>query len=251
MNAKDVLNREFSSQNFVDDKFCDQVLMKYRDVADNYARVENAIAVLSDLREKVSYLYCGGFSRMLKDFVGQTDYKIPSIWEEAIFKLIHPDDLLLKHTNELCFFHFIKRQAKKKRGNFYMISKLRMLGVKNCYIPVLHRLFYIPFGSDDTLRLALCLYSPLSFDISMKGAIVDSVNGNITQITQQYKDNILSIREKQVLSLIDKGLTSKEISEDLFISKNTVSRHRQEILCKLQARNSIEACRKAKDLELI
>ena len=52
-------------------------------------------------------------------------------------------------------------------------------------------------------------------------------------------------------SQIDKGLMSKEISGRLSISINTVSRHRQEILGKLQVKNSIEACRIAKDLKLI
>ena len=62
---------------------------------------------------------------------------------------------------------------------------------------------------------------------------------------------ILSDRERQVLRLIDKGLMSKNIAERLSISINTVSRHRQEILSKLQVKNSIEACRIAKDLGLI
>ena len=37
----------------------------------------------------------------------------------------------------------------------------------------------------------------------------------------------------------------------LSISINTINRHRQEILGKLQVKNSIEACRIAKDLKLI
>ena len=59
------------------------------------------------------------------------------------------------------------------------------------------------------------------------------------------------MREKQVLKLIDKGLMSKDIAEMLSISIYTVNRHRQEILGKLQVKNSIEACRIAKDLKLI
>ncbi|WP_288357716.1 response regulator transcription factor [uncultured Bacteroides sp.] len=73
----------------------------------------------------------------------------------------------------------------------------------------------------------------------------------MTEIGKQDSTRILSVREKQVLSLIDKGLTSKKIAETLSISINTVSRHRQEILGKLQVKNSIEACRVAKDLKLI
>lgn len=73
----------------------------------------------------------------------------------------------------------------------------------------------------------------------------------MTEIGKQDSTRILSVREKQVLSLIGKGLTSKKIAETLSISINTVSRHRQEILGKLQVKNSIEACRVAKDLKLI
>jgi len=40
-------------------------------------------------------------------------------------------------------------------------------------------------------------------------------------------------------------------SSMLSISVNTVSRHRQEILGKLQVKNSIEACRIAKELQLL
>ena len=39
--------------------------------------------------------------------------KVPSIWEEEIFRLFHPDDLASKHLQELCFFHFVKCQPKK------------------------------------------------------------------------------------------------------------------------------------------
>ncbi len=63
--------------------------------------------------------------------------------------------------------------------------------------------------------------------------------------------HILSEREKQVLRLIDRGMMSKHIADSLFISINTVSRHRQRILQKLKVSNSIEACRIAKNLGII
>ena len=47
-------------------------------------------------------------------------------------------------------------------------------------------------------------------------------------------DNVqVSDREKQVIKLLASGKTSKEIANELFISSNTVSRHRQNILSKL------------------
>ena len=49
----------------------------------------------------------------------------------------------------------------------------------------------------------------------------------------------------------NKGMSSIDISNTLSISKNTVSSHRQNILEKLQAKNSVEACKIAKEMKLI
>ncbi len=76
--------------------------------------------------------------------------------------------------------------------------------------------------------------------MSAKCVIIDSVNGRTTALDGYNDTKILSVREKQVLMLIDKGLTSKEISETLSISINTVSRHRQEILGKLQVKTQLK-----------
>lgn len=251
MDTRDILNKEFFAQDFAEEQPYAEMLNRYKDIACNYARMENAIAVLSDLRTNVSYVYYGSFSQMLGIGKCGNESKVSSIWEEEIFKLIHPDDLASKHLQELCFFHFIKRQPKKKRTDYYLTSKLRMKNNTNRYIPILHRMFYIPVPSNDTLWLALCLYSLLLFDIPAKCLIINSANGQMTESDKQDNTRILSVREKQILIFIDKGLTSKEIAEILSISVNTVSRHRQELLAKLQVKNSIEACRIAKDLKLI
>lgn len=251
MDTIDILNNEFLTQDFAEEQPYAELLDKYKDIARNYAQMENAVAVLSDLRTNISYIYYGSFSRMLKIDKSGNEGKVSSIWEKEIFKLIHPDDLADKHLQELCFFHFIKRQPRRKRADYYLTSKLRMKSGTNNYIPVLHRMFYVSAPSNDTLWLALCLYSPLLFEIPAKCLIINSSNGQMTEIDKQNNSRILSAREKQVLDLIDKGLTSKKIAETLFISINTVSRHRQEILGKLQVKNSIEACRVAKNLKLI
>lgn len=251
MDTKDILNKEFSTQDFTSGQTCSELLDIYKTVASNYARMENAIAVLSDLRKNDSYIYYGGFLKVLGIGDNPVEDRLSSIWEEGIFRLIHPDDLAGKHLQELCFYHFIKRLPKSRRQDYYLTSKLRMKTSSGDYIPALHRMFYIPLPSNDTLWLALCLYSPLTFDIPAKCLIINSANGQTTELGKQDSNKILSEREKQVLNLIDKGLTSKSIAGMLSISINTVSRHRQEILSKLQVKNSIEACRIAKDLEII
>ena len=55
----------------------------------------------------------------------------------------------------------------------------------------------------------------------------------------------LTPRELEVVKLIAEGLTSEVISEQLFISKKTVDRHRANVLEKLGMRNRVELTRYA------
>lgn len=254
MDIIDKLNNKFLKQDFTQAKrsLYSEELEKYKGIACNYARMENAISVLSDMHTNISYIYYGGFSKVLgmNDATDAED-KINSIWEENILKQIHPEDLHSKYLQELRFFHFMKHQPQSKRADYYFANELRMRDVSGNYSPALHRLFYIPASFDNSIWLALCLYAPLIFELPNRSVVINSTTGQMIELRKRDDSNILSDREKQVLRLINKGMMSKSIAEMLSISINTVSRHRQEILGKLQVRSSIEACRIAKDLGII
>ena len=61
----------------------------------------------------------------------------------------------------------------------------------------------------------------------------------------------LSKREIQILKMVKDGLLSKEISNNLNISLHTVNTHRQRVLEKLGANNSMEAVVFASKLGLL
>ncbi len=84
-----------------------------------------------------------------------------------------------------------------------------------------------------------------------KSVVVNSVTGEEMELGRRDDSQILSYRETQILRLIAKGMMSKDIAILLSISIHTVSRHRQEILRKLQVKSSIEACRVAKELGIM
>ncbi|MBR1551346.1 MAG: helix-turn-helix transcriptional regulator [Muribaculaceae bacterium] len=48
---------------------------------------------------------------------------------------------------------------------------------------------------------------------------------------------VLTAREQEVLNLLSQGYSSKEISQKLFISPNTVEYHRKQLLRKSGAKN--------------
>lgn len=70
-------------------------------------------------------------------------------------------------------------------------------------------------------------------------------------LTNKDYENVLSQREREVLRLIDQGKLSKEIADQLSISINTVNRHRQNILEKLNVDHAIEACKVARAMGLL
>ena len=174
---------------------------------------------------------------------------INSIWEDGIFNNIHPDDLIKKHLLELKFTQLLKSLPNEKRSDFQITSIIRMKNNTGQYKYIRHRMFYVQNCTSGNLWLALCLYN-LSHDEFIDdlphGVIVNSSTGEIVNPNKERTNSILSKREIEILKLIERGNRSEDISQGLCISKNTVSRHRQNILSKLRVKNSLEACRIAK-----
>lgn len=217
------------------------------DYAKGIAEIEGKIVVVSDLLNGRSKIYCGDFA----DKIGVGGYSgEESIWERKIFDRMDSVERERKFIEELRFFHYLKHLGKNRR-HYYLLSKLRFREAAGNYVNVEHKMYYV-YGADaNSVRYAVCLYGPLVIDFKGTCLIVNSVTGISEELTSSSDKNILTQRENQILNLIDSGLKSEDIAEKLNISKHTVSRHRQEILAKLQVKNSIEACRVAKSLHLI
>ncbi|WP_242083634.1 response regulator [Aestuariivivens sediminis] len=64
-------------------------------------------------------------------------------------------------------------------------------------------------------------------------------------------NDMLSKKELEVLELISKGLTTKEIAAKLYVSSRTIETHRANILKKLNVKNTAELIKKAVKINLI
>ena len=212
------------------------------------ADIENSIVVVSDMSEGRSHIIMGGFARSLN----LEDYRNEdSIWERRILSLMSPDEQDKKYLAELRFYHYLRHVPKCKKSEYILCSKLRFRSPDGEIHDVLHRMHYIFDDRMETVRYAICTYGPLCFDFPGNSMAINSVTGTTEEITVSDSSTILSTRQKQVLTLIDTGMRSAEIASRLNISIHTVSRHRQEILAKLQVKNTHEACRLAKNLHII
>jgi len=62
----------------------------------------------------------------------------------------------------------------------------------------------------------------------------------ISQFKHIIKLNTLTTREKEILHLIAKGKTDKEIADKLFISICTAKKHRNNMITKIGVNNTVE-----------
>lgn len=239
------LNQLLKSQSFNGGTIDVSQLLDY---AKNISQIENVTVVVSDMRCGISRIFPGKFGIVL----GVSNYvEENSIWEKAILNLMTEKQREEKYLAELRFFNFLRHVPRHARPDYYLVSKLRMKAATGDTIDVIHRMYYIYADDSETVTHALCLYGRPCFDFIGKNRIVNSFTGVSEELTASGDSSILSRREKQVLTLIDSGKRSYEIADILSISKNTVSRHRQQILAKLQVKNSMEACRIAKTMKII
>ncbi|WP_277484273.1 LuxR C-terminal-related transcriptional regulator [Catalinimonas alkaloidigena] len=68
-------------------------------------------------------------------------------------------------------------------------------------------------------------------------------NRNDASGSDQNPINALTRREKEVLTLLIEGLSSKQIADKLFLSERTVSNHRANMLQKCNVNNTVELVR--------
>ena len=117
------------------------------------------------------------------------------------------------------------------------------------YLNTLHRIFYFQGKGQRGVSYAICLFN-LAVKTSKVAVMKNTLTGEERQIDIDEKQ-LLSEREITIIKLVSQGLSSKIIASKLDISKNTVDRHRQNIINKMQASNMTEACHKAKQLLLV
>ena len=226
------------------------VIEECRGIARAYALNENAIVSMGNNLENCSYCYFGGLADVLGLVAEERLPVIPSLYENFVFGRANADDLTHRHAHELAFLNFTRPMPAHERRDYYMSDFMRVRNRDDCWIWIEHRMFPLASLSDGSYWLCMCVYT-LCRDETRKARFVNTRTGEIRILTNRDYENILSEREREVLQAISDGLLSKEIAGQFSISVNTVNRHRQNILQKLNVDNAIAACRAAKAMGLI
>ncbi|MDR1448833.1 MAG: response regulator transcription factor [Propionibacteriaceae bacterium] len=89
------------------------------------------------------------------------------------------------------------------------------------------------------------------FSPRLAGFVLDAFSGSIEVAAVDEDLDRLSAREREVLRLIARGYSYKEIARDLFISVKTVETHVSSVLRKLQLTNRHQLAQWASDRKLV
>ncbi len=119
---------------------------------------------------------------------------------------------------------------------------------------MLHTTRYFSCSANGSVLLGLCTYIPYPVSHNRQdGIIVNLLTGEKVgrDIYEASDRKILSRRQLEILSLIAKGVSSKQIAVNLNISIYTVNRHRQDILATLKVANTAAAVEIALRMNLI
>ncbi|MDO4171322.1 MAG: LuxR C-terminal-related transcriptional regulator [Prevotellaceae bacterium] len=243
------INKIYLSQTFAETVDEDK-LEECLHVAMVYAETERAIVSMGDSIRNCSYCFYGGLADVLGLSMEERRDIIPSLYEDFVFSRADMEDLAHRHAHELAFIHYTRLMNADERKDYVLSDMIRIRDKMGEWRQVRHRMFPLAGTSDGSYWLNMCVYT-LCHDSPDTAKIVNMHTGECRILTNNDYENILSPRERAVLQLIGDGCLSKEIASRLYISINTVNRHRQNILQKLKVGNAIEACKVARAMGLL
>ena len=248
----DKLKSLLTSQDFETEQEQEQTLERAKVCARSYAELTNGIAVLSDLQRDVCHIYSGLFGRSL----GIPEYVMngSSVFEHEVFNHIPEEELLTRHILELRFFHYLKSVPQADKTHYYATCLIHFQQNEHPALPVLHTTRYLQCHANGSVWLGLCTYTPfLEMTEEPECGIVNVRTGQTIQ-PKSYEQNdckLLSKRQVEILSLLAKGMGSKQIADKLYLSVHTVNRHCQDILSALRVTNAAAAVKIGLHLHLI
>lgn len=166
---------------------------------------------------------------------------------------IHPDDkpVFLNFENTLRVF--FGKLPKEKFFRYKVRYDYRVQRSDGSYARILHQVITINYSDDGGILHTFGVHTDISHlktsnQMSLALIGLEGEPSILDYPVQNYISNeekVFTKREREILSLLWEGKESKEISEELGLSVDTVNTHRRNMLSKTDSKNAIELIRYA------
>ena len=212
----------------------------------------NSASFIFDLNRR-EYIYA---SQNFNEILGIDLRKLVSDdGQEVTDTMLHPDDNALFEQMQLNLYTFLFSLPVSEKRDYKHIYTFRVLNRYNEYVRLVSQQQVLELDDRGNIWLVMGI-----IDLSpeqnpgqgFESSILNYRTGKRLAVSDLADDAVkLSKREKEVLQLVKDGLLSKEISDVLQVSVNTINNHRQNILRKTNTDNAIEAIRFAEKMGLL
>lgn len=165
----------------------------------------------------------------------------------------HPDDLYRMTELGIAYLKFIYACPVADRKRYKLTNDFRV-ATDDGYARITKNYRALELDSRGNIWLALCSLAvsvETNAALPLKSRIVNVETGVAhhfaPESTVATSEQPLSEREKEVLDLIARGYSSKQIAPLLDMSVHTVNTHRQNMIRKMGMKNSAEVVKYASD----
>lgn len=192
---------------------------------------------------KINYLY---ISDQMEQLLG---YEATAYLQGGLCYMlskIHPDDLpaiLEVFEMEIDYINGLSSDQRLEHRSSY---DYRIRKADGTFIRVLQRNLILNLDQNNNISHLLLVFTDISHlkkDYIKILYIINKPDSSLTYIynladRRMIKDTFLSKREIEILKLLEKGYSSKEVAEELFISIHTVETHRRNMLEKTNIKDT-------------
>lgn len=210
-------------------------------VLQNLSDVSNSGTSIFDLCQRQILFYSSNYGRLL----GYVPSDYQAIGQQFFEQRIHEQDKYRSSMNGVSVLKLFNNFSREEKLNHKLVNEYRILNAKDQYVRLIeqHQVLELDAKGQVWLLMSVVDISPDQQEQDgFKSQLLNFRTGQSFAMETPAKAQFeVTKRELEILKLVRDGMLSKEISEKLSISVNTVNTHRQRFLEKLGANNSMEA----------
>jgi DNA-binding CsgD family transcriptional regulator len=175
---------------------------------------------------------------------------------QALFAIMHPKDVPTVIDTLSKGFEFLLQLPAEEKKEFKIIYDYRLKSKTGNYVRFIQQLLPLELDAKGNIWLMLMLNDIVpdrEESAPPQRKVMNLKSGKLYVFNDMNSNSrsILSKREVEILGLLSKGMASKQVADELFLSVNTVNNHRRNILEKTNTENTAEAIRYAISLGLM
>jgi DNA-binding CsgD family transcriptional regulator len=221
-------------------------------ILEHISLVENSSLTIFDLFQK-KYIF---IRNRFIDLISYDRNKGIDQGYNYFFSLMHPDDVEFSIDTSLRSMEFMLGVPPGERKDYKTIFEFRLRNKEGNYIRFIQQVVNLELDLRGNMWLILILMDLNPVQLKNKPMMRSLINLKdkrtyLFNDDREEKQAQLTKREIEILGLLAKGMASKEIAGQLFLSVNTVNNHRQKIIEKMDVSSTSEALAYAGKLGII